>query len=254
MCSSKRPERRGVREHEAGGVLVDLRSQVVEVEVPPLVRLDLLELIAGHRDARRVRAVGRVGGDHGRPLLALSPVGEVGAHEHESGELALRAGCRLERDRVEPCDLCQDLLQAPHQLERALRPLLLLMWVQVTEARQHDDSLVDARVVLHRARAERVEPRVDAEGPIGERREVPDDLGLGELRQARRALAPERFREIDLRHVVERQARGAASGLRLLEDQLHAPATSSRTAAKRSMSAGLRFSVTQTSSASSRPS
>ncbi len=139
--------------------------------------------------------MGRVRGDHGRPLLALSPVGEVGAHEHEPGELALRAGCRLERDRVEPCDLCQDLLQAPHQLERALRSLLLLMWVQVTKARQHDDALVDPRVVLHRARAERVEARVDAEGPIGERREVPDDLGLGELGQARGPLAPERLRE-----------------------------------------------------------
>src|SRR5687768_11527689 len=126
--------------------------------------------------------------------------------------------------------------------------------MEVAEARQHDHALVDARVVLHRARAERVEARVDAEGSIGERREVPDDLGLGQLWQAWRSLTPEPVRNVDLGHVAARQTRGAASRLRFLEDQLHADATSARTAARRSMSAGLLFSVTQTSSASSRPS
>ena len=52
------------------------------------------------------------------------------------GQLALRAGRRLERDRREPGDLGQDLLQPPHQLERALGALLLLVRVQVAEAGQ----------------------------------------------------------------------------------------------------------------------
>ena len=125
------PERRRVREHEAGGALVHLPAQVVEVEVAARVGLDLLELVAGHRHARRVRAVRRVGGDDRVALLAA--VGEVRAHEHEPGQLALRAGRRLERHRREPRDLGEDLLQPPHELERALRGLVLLVRVQVAE-------------------------------------------------------------------------------------------------------------------------
>ena len=115
---------------------------------------------------------------------------------------------------------------------------------------QPDEPLVDARVVLHRAPAERIEARVDPEVARRERREVAQHLGLGELGQARRRRAP----------MLARAARGPAGrawalprprrpGLRLLVDQLHAPSAS----ASRSISSTVRFSVTATSSASSRP-
>ena len=42
-----------------------------------------------------------VSADDDRAALCLAAVGEVGAHEHQAGQLALRAGGRLERDRVE---------------------------------------------------------------------------------------------------------------------------------------------------------
>ena len=148
--------------------------------------VDLRELVAGHRHARRVRAVRGVGDDDRVALLALAAVGEVRAHQHQPGQLALRAGRRLQRDRVEAGDLGEDLLQPPHQLERALRAVLLLVRVQVAEAGQRDDALVDARVVLHRAGAERVEARVDPEVARRELGEVADELGLGELGQPRR--------------------------------------------------------------------
>ena len=76
-----------------------------------------------------------VGGDDRVALLALAPVGEVGAHQHQPRQLALRAGGRLQRHGRQPRHLGQDLLQLPHQLERALRALVLLMRVQVREAR-----------------------------------------------------------------------------------------------------------------------
>jgi len=60
------------------------------------------------------------------PLIALAARGEVRAHEQEPGQLTLRAGGRLERDRVEARHLREDLLQPPHQLERALSAVLLL--------------------------------------------------------------------------------------------------------------------------------
>ena len=245
-------ERRRVREHEAGRPPVDLRAQIVEIEVPALVRLHLLELEPGHGDARGIGAVRRVRGDDDAPLVRLAAVGEVRAHEHQPRELALRARGRLERDRVQPAHLGQDLLQAPHELERALRGLLLLVRMEVAEAGQVHDPLVHARVVLHRAGAERVEARVDAEVAVGERGEVAHEVGLRDLRQARRRRAAELVRDFRLRHVVARQRARAAARLRLLVDQLHR-ATSPSTSASRSMSSGVRFSVTATSSASSRP-
>ena len=82
-------ERRGVGEHETGRALVDLRPQIVEVEVPAVVRLCLLNLEARHRHAGGVRAVRRVGGDDDAPLVRLASIGEVRAHEHEAGQLTL---------------------------------------------------------------------------------------------------------------------------------------------------------------------
>src|SRR5512132_349558 len=125
--------------------------------------------------------------------------------------------------------------------------------MQMRETRDRHEPLVDARVVLHRARAERVEARVDSEVPRRQLREVSEDLRLGELRQTRRLRAAELLRHVDLRQtLVARRLTTAAPWLRLLVDELHA-ATCSSTSASRSMSVGVRFSVTHTRKASSRP-
>src|SRR5262245_57996707 len=122
------------------------------------------------------------------------------------------------------------------------------MRMQVTEPRQHDQTLVDARVVLHRAGAERIEARVDAEVASRELGEVPEQLRLGELRQARRLRAPELLGNRGYRQVVAGELAPAPPGLRSLEDQLHPELN---TSTRRSMSCGVRRSVTATSSASS---
>jgi hypothetical protein len=92
----EQPERRWVGQHQPRGVLVDLAAQVLDVDVPARVGLDRGELVAGHGHARRIRAVGGVGNDDLTPLLALATVGEVGAHQQQTGQLALRAGGRLQ--------------------------------------------------------------------------------------------------------------------------------------------------------------
>ena len=254
-------ERRGVREHEPGCPLVHLPAQVVEVEVPARVRLDPRQLVARHGHARGIRAVGGVRG-HDRVAL-LAAIGEVGAHEQEPGQLALRARGRLQRHGREPRDLGEDPLQRPHQLERTLGAFVLLMGVQIPESGQPSDALVDPRVVLHRAGAERVEARVDAERPVCERREVANELGLGELRQSRSAGTSEPGRQLGLRQAVVRHASGASTRPGALEDQrrvvpgasgLGHASTSSSVRASRSMSSGVRLSVTATRSTSSIPS
>ena len=54
--------------------------------------------IAVQRRAGGVRAVGRVGHQHARALVAARLV--IGADHHDAGELALGAGRRLERHAI----------------------------------------------------------------------------------------------------------------------------------------------------------
>ena len=143
--------------------------------------------------------------------------------------------------------------ELPHQLERALRPVVLLQRVEVAEARNAHDPLVDPRVVLHRAAAERVEARVDPEVAVCERGEVAHDLVLGHLGEARRAPPRSSPGISGTGRSYDGHPSGAPARPRLLEDELHQRVTSARTSASRSMSAGVRFSVRATSRTSSRP-
>jgi hypothetical protein len=109
-------ERGRVREHQAGRLLADLRPEIVQIDVPARVGVDLDQLVTGHRDARWVRSVGRVRDDDLAAAVTLAAVGEVRTHQHQSGELALGARGRLERDRIEARDLGKYLLELVHQL------------------------------------------------------------------------------------------------------------------------------------------
>ena len=147
----------------------------------------------------------------------------VGAGEQHAGQLAVGARGRLQGHVRQPRDLAQRVLQPPHQLERALRPVRVLERVQPGVARQRRDPLVQLRVVLHRARAERVEAGVEVEVALGQAVVVAHDLGLGHLGQARRLGASELGRqqlvERALGDVERRGDERPAAGLGALEDR-----------------------------------
>ncbi len=215
-------ERVRVRQHQAGDRVVGLGAQVVDVDAAVGVRADLDDLVAGHRHRRRVGAVRGVGRQHLRAVLAAVLV--VGARQQQAGELAVGAGARLERDVRHAGDLAERLLQAVHQLERALRPRRILQRVQAGVAGQAGDPLVQLRVVLHRARPERIEAGVEIEVALRQAVVVAHDLRLGDLRQLRRLGAPQRGRDqlverLD-RHVERRRGEGAAALDRALVDRL----------------------------------
>jgi hypothetical protein len=96
-------------------------------------------------------------------VALLTPVGVVGAGEKKPRQLTVGARRRLEADVLEPADLRQGPLQAPHQLQRSLGALRVLRRMQPGVAGQRRDALVESRVVLHRARAERIRTRVEVE-------------------------------------------------------------------------------------------
>ena len=174
-------ERVGVGQHQAGDVVGRLGAQVVEVHAAVLGRADLDDLVARHRHRRRVGAVRGVRREHLGLLLAAVLV--VGAREQQAGQLAVRARARLQRHVRQPRDLRQRALEAPHQLQRALRVLGVLERVQAGVPGQRRHPLVQLRVVLHRARAERVEALVEVEVLRRQRHVVAHQLGLGDLGQ-----------------------------------------------------------------------
>ena len=96
-------------------------AQVVDVDAAVLVGADLDDLVAAHRHRRRVRPVRGVGREDLRPVVAAVLV--VGARQQHAGQLAVRAGARLQRHVRQPRDLGQRPLELVHQLQRALRPL-----------------------------------------------------------------------------------------------------------------------------------
>ena len=81
-------------------------------------------------------------------------------HE-QAAQFAMRARLRTHRDAVHAGEVEQPERELIDHLQRALDGLLRLQRVDVGKARQPRDLLVQARVVLHRARAEREQPEVD---------------------------------------------------------------------------------------------
>ena len=200
-------ERRGVREHQAGSALVDLRAQVVESRLrsvvatfasskPAIVTLAGLVPCAVSAVTITFRRGSPRSANAARMIISRvsSPCEPAAGWSETAGS---------------PAILGEDLLELPLELERALDAVLLLQRVEVAEAGQGDDALVDARVVLHRAAAERVEAGVDPEVAIGELGEVPHDLVLRHLGQARRTLAAQLLGQFGKREAVRRDATGA---------------------------------------------
>ena len=88
-------------------------------------------------------------------------------------------GRRLQRDPVEPGDLAPGTARAPRPgRQEALHGRRWRERMHVDDARQARRDLVQLGVVLHRARAERVEARIDAVVPLREPREVAHHVDL----------------------------------------------------------------------------
>jgi hypothetical protein len=96
--------------------------------------------------------------------------------------------------------------------------------VEVGEAVDARDPLVQARVVLHRAGAERVHAEIDVVVPRRDAREVAHHVGLGHFRQAFQVVfaaqgGGDQIVQRRLVHVERGQAVASAAGLRTLEDE-----------------------------------
>ena len=134
--------------------------------------------------------------------------------------------------------------------------------MQPLEPRERGDGLGDLRVVLHGARAQRVEAGVHAVVHLREPRVVAHQIDLGHLGQPGLGAAPRVLRDRHLRHVKRREPERRATRARPIHDRAlprrgiltadrrsaHA-STSASACANRSISSRERFSVTATASA-----
>ncbi len=210
----------GIGEHEARDILVHLRFQGGEIDHAALVAAQVFDLIADHGGGGGIGAVGGVGDQHLFARIALRL--QIGAHEQDAGELAVSSGGGLEGDGIHAGDFDELIGQRLHDAERALRVLLGLIGMGFGDRVEAGDDLVDPRVVLHGAGAERIHAVIDRVIPGGEAGEVADDFDLADLRK-RGGFGAQSVAEfgggIDFGHVERAQAIGFFARRGVLEDQ-----------------------------------
>ena len=233
---------------------------------------------AGHRHRRRVGAVRGVGRQH---LGALARRGPRGRRASAARRPARRASRRCGCSETCGSPAISDSARSRFHISSSAP------WARAGSCSgcsrawpgSAGDPLVQARVVLHRARAERVEARVEVEVALRQSYVVAHELGLGHLGQrggSRRGGTARAGRRAPAGTSSSRADERAAPGRALLEDRAHllvlqrqpprttlmrpppprsAATAAPRTSASRSMSARERCSVSATSRpSSSRPS
>ena len=147
-------ERGGIGDHDRCRPRAERSAERVEVHAAIVGRWDGHGPEPGHGGRRRVGAMRRVGHDHLVPL-GVAARAVVRPDDEDARELAMRSRGGLERGRMHAPDLGEHRLELPHQLEGALGKRVGRERMQPRETGQPCSGLVDARVVLHGARAER---------------------------------------------------------------------------------------------------
>ena len=217
--SFEHAKRRRVGQHDARRCRPHGGAQCVDIDIAIAVRRHFADYAATHRRRGRVGAVGGVRNDNFAPFGIAACV--VISHDHrDAGEFALCACHRRQRHTLHAGHFFQHFLQLEHATEITLAVLGRRQRVAIQKARQHRQRVTGPRVVLHRARPERVELRVDAEILLRQARVVTHDVELGDGRQAGIAAASQcRWQRIGRKVAVYRESSGPTARRRVLEDQ-----------------------------------
>ncbi len=171
-----------VRHHNAGDVVAEQRFEVVHIHKAVSLGLHDNHLQTADGGAGRVRSVGTVRHDHLGPLeVTVQDV--VLTHYHQTGQLAVRSGARIEREVCHSSDRSQSLVHIIIDLQSALYRGRRLQRMQSEEALHPGDLLVDLRVVFHRAASQRIESGIDTEVHLGQVGVVAHDINLAHLRK-----------------------------------------------------------------------
>src|SRR5215468_10059073 len=142
---------------------------------------------------------------------------------HENArQFPMGSGGGLQCDGIHAADFGKAGLKGLLNIKRSLNPPGGHIGMSLRETFQTCHALIDFRVVLHRAGAERIEPEIDVIIPGRQTREMANDVDLTELGHIRNAVA-QQFRLDQLlrvagRYVEFRQVESPAARRTLLED------------------------------------
>ncbi len=175
-------EGRGIGEHDARRARSDRGLELGEIDVAVLVAGNLPHIAAAHRRSGRIRAVRRLRHDDIR-ARGVAAGAVIGADHRHAGEFALGARHGGEAHALHAGDLLEHLLQLVHAREEALR--LGRERMAREELRQHRIGVARLGVVLHGARAQRIEMRVDGEVELRQAREMAHHLQFRHFGQCR---------------------------------------------------------------------
>ena len=175
----------GVGDHHARHVGAESRDQLLGIDAAVGGRGYVLDAIARERRGRRIGAVRALGDEDDFPVPLATRFERRADREH-AAQLAMRARLRAHRDRVHAGERDEPVRELLDHLERALHALHRRERVDVGETGEPRHLLVEARIVLHRARAEREEAEVDPVILARQAGIVADGLGLGQTRKADR--------------------------------------------------------------------
>ena len=184
-----------VGQHQTGRLRTEVSLEVVDVNCTVLVRLDDDGLVARHCSRSRVCAVSGVRYDD-LVTLCVASVCVVSLDQQQARELTVSSGCRLEGNTGHARDLAKELLEFADQLVCALYGMSRLQRMQLGESRKSRHLLIDPRVVLHCAGAERIESVVDSVCSLCKSCVVSSHLVLGDLREMRLLLTKRSCRQL----------------------------------------------------------
>ena len=149
----------GIGDHHRSDIGAKPCPERGKVDAPLGRRGNVLDLVAGERRGCRVGAVRALGDEDDGAILAARV--ERRLDTQNSAQFAMRARLGAHRDAFHAGQRDQPVRQLVDDAERALDGVLRLERVDVGESRHPRDLLVEARIVLHRAAAEREQAQVD---------------------------------------------------------------------------------------------
>ena len=122
-----------VRDHEHGGLVVEIRLQLVQINEAVGTSFELHALEAGDRRTGGIRAVSALREEHLRSLFAS--IVKVCGRSEQRGHLAMSTCRRLQRDRRQSCNLAEHLLQLEQDCQHPLLAGFVLVRMQINQAR-----------------------------------------------------------------------------------------------------------------------
>ena len=151
----------GIGQHDRGDTWPEPAFDLGRIEGAVGARRKRTDFESGAGRRGRIGAMGRLWHENGFAGFSVSLGRDGGFDHHHAAGLAMRARSRRHGDGVHPGHDHQPAGEFRNKFKRALHGRLRLQGMNIGKAWQARHSLVEAEIMLHRARAKRINLGVD---------------------------------------------------------------------------------------------